>query len=265
MKEVALITIHGMGKVKLKYYEGLEDKLKKSLGDEYWKRIAFENVQYAEILQEPQDALWKAMKKSNKLDYTKLREFFLFGFGDAGSLEYSAYHDKVKYIAVQKKIQETLEKTYKDLGKDKTKPVIIIAQSLGCQVISNYLWDAEKKKYIFTKGNDDPDKQEFFELKSLTNLITTGCNIPLCISGLSNRERFKKPNDNFEWDNYYDRDDALGWPLEQLYTTPGKIVTDHEINAGGLLTSWNPFSHTQYWEDKDVIRPLTKKLLKLLK
>lgn len=265
MKEVALITLHGMGKLKPSYFSDLEDGLKDLLGSD-WTRISFQNVQYAPVLQEPQNKLWRDMISTpdNDIDATKLRQFFLFGFGDAGSLEYSAHNDKIKYLAVQQEIQSALKKAYLDFGQDKTKPVVIVAQSLGCQVISNYLWDAEHKKYIFENTrNTDNNELEFLKLKSLRNLITTGCNIPLFISGISDRKCFRKPNPSFKWDNYYDPDDVLGWPLRQLGKS-FKIVNDHDVNVGGIFTSWNPFSHGKYWSDKDVVRPVANKLMNLL-
>ncbi len=221
MKDIALITIHGMGKVDLNYFSDLEDGLKNRLGRD-WTRISFQNVQYAPILQKPQNQLWRDIIRTpdNDIDATKLRQFFLYGFGDAGSLEYSAHNDEVKYIEVQENIQKALNNAYSELGRDNSKSVVIIAHSLGCQVISNYLWDAQNNKYIFknTGGNDSPEL-DFLRLKSLINLVTTGCNIPLFISGISDRQCFNKPNDQFKWDNwdnYYDPDDVLGWPLRQL-------------------------------------------------
>lgn len=265
MKDIALITLHGMGKVKPRYFEDLEDGLKKYLGNE-WSRVSFQNVQYAPIMQAPQNKLWDDMisTRSNDLDSTKLRKFFLYGFGDAASLEFSAHNDEKIYIAVEKKIQLALKKAFIELGKDKSKPVIIIAQSLGCQVISNYLWDAEHDKHIFKKTKGKVTNElEFLRLKSLNNLITTGCNIPLFISGISDRKSFTKPNKKFKWDNYYDPDDVLGWPLKQLGTSY-KIVNDHDVNVGGIFSSWNPASHGKYWSDKDIIRPLSNKIINLL-
>ena len=133
MKEVALITLHGMGKVKPDYYDELEKELKKELGSE-WTKVSFQNVQYAPILQQPEDELWQAMmsEPSNDLDATRLRQFFLYGFGDAGSLEHSSHRRKDKYLAVQKEIFKTLEHAYLDIGENENRPVIIIAQSLGC-------------------------------------------------------------------------------------------------------------------------------------
>lgn len=257
MKEVALITLHGMGKVKPSYYSELEEMLKKQLGNK-WTKVSFQNVQYAPILQQPEDELWASMiaTPENELDGTKLRQFFLFGFGDAGSLEHSAQTDKKQYIEVQKEIQKSLDHALLDFNGDGTKPVVIIAQSLGCQVISNYLWDAQHGNNIFLESPPDESQQSKFRaLNSLTNLITTGCNIPLFIAGLTDRKCFAKPNDSFVWDNFYDPDDVLGWPLKQLGVTYG-IVRDHPINSGSLLSSWNLASHGGYWSDKDVISPL---------
>ena len=257
MKEVALITLHGMGKTKTSYYSELEEKLKSRLGDK-WTKVSFQNVQYAPILQEPEDKLWDDMIKTteNELDGIKLRQFFLYGFGDAGSLEHSAQTDKIQYIEVQKEIQTALDKALLDFNGDTTKPVIIIAHSLGCQVISNYIWDAQHGNNIFSESPPDESEQSKFRaLKSLSNLITTGCNIPLFIAGLPDRKCFAKPNDSFAWDNFYDPDDVLGWPLRQLGTTYN-IVRDQPINSGGMLSSWNIASHGGYWSDAAVVLPL---------
>jgi hypothetical protein len=59
----------------------------------------------------------------------------------------------------------------------------------------------------------------------------------------------------FQWDNYYDPDDVLGWPLSQL----GEVFTeikDHHINVGDILTSWSPALRTRYWSDRDVLGSL---------
>ncbi len=260
MADVALITLHGMGKVKKDYYEDLLNGLRKRLGDDF-ERVSFLPVQYAPLLQAPQRNLWDRMEavEENDLDATKLRQFFLYGFGDAGSLEHSAHRDGMKYRAVQNAVRDMLEEAYRDLGNDRSKPVVIVAQSLGCQVISNYLWDARGAKpcdqSIFSDMTDvDEDLLKFLKLNSLKHLVTTGCNIPLFVSGLDTVECFNKPDD-FRWDNYYDADDVLGWPLAQL-GEGFETINDHPINAGGWITSWNTFSHVKYWSDDDVLDPI---------
>ena len=84
------------------------------------------------------------------------------------------------------------------------------------------------------------------------------------VGGLDPIEAVPKPNDNFRWDNFFDRDDVLGWPLSPLSESYDQLVKDHEINAGGIFSSWNPWSHGKYWTDKQVIKPLIKELRQYL-
>ena len=75
--------------------------------------------------------------------------------------------------------------------------------------------------------------------------MTTGCNIPLFVAAHDPVVPIDPPATGFEWHNYYDPDDVLGWPLAGLGDDYGRLVTDHPINAGGsvldwFLKSWNP-------------------------
>jgi hypothetical protein len=68
------------------------------------------------------------------------------------------------------------------------------------------------------------------------------------------------------WDNYYDPDDVLGWPVKQLdpHGQTYDWVQDHAISAGNFLTGWNPASHLGYWTDKDVLNPMVRSIRTLL-
>ena len=214
--------------------------------------------------------LWDEMigNSQNHLDARIIRKSLLCSFGDATSLEHSLHKDKETYLAVQKEIQDKLAAVLEDFQNDGGKPIVIIAQSLGCQVISNYIWDAKNYINIFEDTGStnlvskDDGRQNFMKLKSLKCLITTGCNIPIFVSGIKERE-FEKPNEEFEWFNFYGPDDALGWPSKQLGKSY-RFVKDRPINAGRSLTSWNIFSHIKYWSDEDVIKPLADLVKKYL-
>ncbi len=262
-KNLAILTLHGMGDYKPTYFQELQDELIERLGDD-WYKIAFEPIQYQPILQNNQNDIWQRMNRF-PLDGSMLRRFLLFGFSDAGSLEYSARSNvSDQYIKVQKEIMNALDQVYVQL--EGNKPVIIIAQSLGCQVISNYLWDANKNLGIFNGFETEATEslKTFRRLKSCVHLVTTGCNIPMFVGGLDPILAISKPSESFTWDNYFDRDDVLGWPLTPLSESYQKLVTDHEINAGGIFSSWTPWSHGKYWTDKDVIRPLVNEIRKYL-
>lgn len=73
-----------------------------------------------------------------------------------------------------------------------------------------------------------------------------------------------------EWHSVYDKDDVLGWPLAKVYGPrddgkAGPTVIHHEIDVGGLTTSWNPMCHGEYWTDRDFTGPVADLLARLVK
>lgn len=282
-KEIALITIHGMGEIKKDnqaYYLPLKEGLKKKFKED-WDKIHFEPIQYQPEFQVNQEFVWNKMQQGEgyHLYWNKLREFVLFGFGDAGALEHSRTHNPQLYLDIQLLIKDAFVNCYNALG-DTSKPVIVFANSLGCQVISNYFWDSQHKKGLFKNHTANSELDEYVKGCTCNRLITTGCNIPLFVAGLDTIECFKPLNQNFKWYNYFDGDDILGWPLSTLSSKGNgrerqsnsknpihrfeDIVIDQEINVGKFYTSWNPFSHESYWEDKDVITMVASHILRAL-
>ncbi|MCK5274833.1 MAG: hypothetical protein KAR37_09320 [Alphaproteobacteria bacterium] len=268
-KKVALLSLHGMGDTPLDYHETLSSGISNRLGDAAWSQIHFGSIFYQNILQPHQDALFERVR--SKIDYKKMRKYLLSGFSDAGGLEYSRQTPDSAYEQSQERIFEALGNAFVALGNT-PGPVVFIAQSLGCQVLSNYIWDADRHADrpdgIWRHDHDDlaPENLEFRKLKSLRVLVTTGCNIPIFVGGLPYDEiiPFQRPNDLFVWENYYDEDDVLGWPLQDLSPGYETLVKDIQVNSGGLFTSWNPLSHEEYWGDEDVQIPLTGHLQSLL-
>lgn len=96
--------------------------------------------------------------------------------------------------------------------------------------------------------------------------MTTGCNIPLVVSGLTTVVPIDRPNEQFRWLNFYDKDDPLGWPLEPLYsyTDTSAKPEDVVVNVGNLLTSWNPLSHSAYWTSASFVQPAAQLVTELL-
>ncbi len=269
-KKIAFLTLHGMGSTARDYYEELRDDLIPMVGTNAWNAdVHFDHIYYQDILQEPQIEYFDQVR--DDVDSRKLRKFLLYGFSDAGGLEYSRTIPDSAYGKVQERIFEKLGQAFAAV-ESPDAPVVIIAQSLGCQVLSNYIWDAMRDPApdygIWKNGHNgltDPDIN-FRRLQTLRVLVTTGCNIPIFIAGLPREQRIPidRPNDNFVWENYYDEDDALGWPLQALSDGYNALVRDAEVNVGNIFTSWNPLSHTGYWTDKDVQRPLAAHLESLL-
>ncbi|MBW4514751.1 MAG: hypothetical protein KME11_05950 [Timaviella obliquedivisa GSE-PSE-MK23-08B] len=262
MSKVAVVTIHGMGNTPETYADELRNNLQAALAPE-WNQISFQSVYYQTLLQGNQSRVFENMKRhiSGKL----LREFLLYGFSDAASLESSRGEAKGAYAQAQMQVISALRQVYAELEGQPAK-VVIIAQSLGGQVLSNYIWDAQHPgrsgvwRNIAGYVNVDTHEQSFLELKSLYRLFTTGCNIPIFVAGHGNIQPIAPPTPDFRWFNFYDADDVLGWPLQPLSAAYEQLVEDIPVNAGrsvqGWLTSWNPLSHGNYWSDRGFLEAL---------
>ncbi len=273
-KSLAVIAIHGMGDTAEDFADDLESRLEDRLGQQMFAQVHFDTVYFQGILQKNQNAMFRAMRR-REIDYIKLRKFLLFGFSDAAGLERNTTLDGSPYHQAQQQILDTLERSASKLGSYK-KPVIFIAHSLGCHVLSNYIWDAQSssaRQGVWknsTAGQSAADK--FRRLKTLRGLFTTGCNIPIFLAGFprENIQPVKTSSGgyNFKWRNYYDQDDVLGWPLQPLSPAYRQaIYRDEEINADGgflgkITRGWNPLSHNGYWTDRDFLKPLAAEIQK---
>ncbi len=275
--KIAVLAIHGMGVRKENFADKIEKKLRKEVGDEKWGNVYFNSIYYQDFLQDNQDALFREMKKV-EIDWISTRKFFLYSFSDAVTLERKPHKDGSPYEKAQKIIMEALNKSLSELESPDC-PVFLIAHSLGCQVISNYIWDSQQSKPgqgVWKKAKKlNNKKDDFKRLKTLKKLYTTGCNIPLFIGGYSKKDIYPIETSangySIEWNNFYDRDDPLGWPLKPINPSYKKSVKkDIEINVGGglfgtIFKSWNLFSHTEYWKDREFIDFVARDIVNELK
>ena len=266
-KDLLLLTSHGMGETDRNYWRGLDSSLTKLIKPATWNRIQFQPIYYQDVVQQNQYDVWARTLLEHKLDWQLLRRFMLFGFSDAATLEHHSDNPESPYVIAQRVIRDTLRQGLASM-RSASAPVAIVAQSLGGQVISNYIWDSQRDEGIW-KHEPLPDltpaENKFLRLGTLRLMLTTGCNIPFFVSGLKKIEPITKPTPDFRWSNYFDKDDILGWPLRPLSPGYRKIVNeDVQINSGSIFTGWNPASHTGYWTDKDFTKPAAQKLVALL-
>ncbi|MBZ9613322.1 hypothetical protein [Rheinheimera maricola] len=276
MKSVALVTIHGMGETQPDYAEKLFTQLQKSLAADA-TQLYCGTVFYQDLLLYNEQRVWQAV--GHRLRWSKLRRFMLFGFADAAALEHRKEQPHSLYHYSQLKIARALYLAKQQLTAD--GKLLLLAHSLGCHVLSCYLWDAQQaragvkpaagiwqdiKRYQAGISGDSPLTEQdiaFLRGDRLQALLTTGCNIPIFVAAHAMEQviPFNKPNSDFIWHNYYDKDDVLGWPLGDLSTGYAALVKDIAINAnssvwGWLAASWNPLSHNQYWQDKNIVSTL---------
>jgi len=265
-KQLSIITIHGMGDTDRDYNQSLVQWLKQEIGTQRWDNdIHVESVFYQDLLQGNQEDYWHRINQKYHLRWDFLRRFMLYKFSDGASIEHSLHADMSLYLGVHRTISTAFDNSLNALG-DADKPVIIIGHSLGCEQISNYIWDAERDLRFFS--NDDwetPAQRDFRRLKSCKLFVSTGCNIPIFRVGMSQPRRFSAPNDAFKWHNYFDVHDILGYPLKDMYRHDDtRWIEDRSIRVSGWFKRWTPLSHGQYWESRNVIKPIAQEIKRLL-
>ena len=161
-----------------------------------------------------------------------------------------------------------------------TAPLCVVSISLGTVIASNYYYDLQndkpKKRLIPNEVRDQIGNNPLEKGETLALFYTLGS--PIALWSLR-YENFGTPIDvpsknlethhkgvKGEWVNLYDEDDIIGYPLKSLNAEYRKrIKADITTNVGGILTSWNPASHLEYWTDSDVIQTVVKGLVKVWK
>jgi pimeloyl-ACP methyl ester carboxylesterase len=258
--EVGVLIVHGMGSQEEGFADGMIDKLNDRLGDRAGN-VRFEQVLWAPVLSGREDNVWNVLSAQNKLDWVELRRFFLNAFGDASAYRYVPDEPDSIYFRIHDKVRDGLAALRAQLGGD-SKTLIVCAHSLGAVIMSNYIWDRQQGKDAARYG-----ETPFGQMESLAGLITFGSNIPLFVLAYDPIECITFPPSTLSaelkakanWLNLYDKDDILGWPLKELSPAfTQAVMEDREINVGGIFTSWNPLSHSEYWTDGNFIGPVAE-------
>lgn len=258
-----IVTIPGIGSKEPNYSAGL----KKDLRAHFFNTPLYDQFEIIEALpffekkiDENQQALFERLGKKNNLGgIMSPRKFVLEAFGDGVTYEHAADSKDSAYRKAHEHLAAIFSNVQKKMLANPGSKLVVVASSLGAHMFSNHLYDVQHEKGIFM-GQAATDQEK---LENLSHLATIGCNIPLFLSGLTEEQivAIRKPNNpDFTWDNYFDPDDVLGWPLKQLSDSYSKLVVDHEINTGMYVGS-----HLRYWDDNEFTVPFARKCLKLFK
>src|SRR5262245_28328237 len=260
--EIGILVIHGIGIQNKNFVDGLIDEMNGRLhdlgilpGTFAWK-AAF----WADLLTPNEEELWKKMSTGYDLDWGTVRKFIINVLADALAYQRDPGEEEDMYRRIHTRFRQDLADLRNSLG-GQDKPLIILAHSLGSVIVSNYIWDEQRKnKYCIGR---DP----FERMETLASLVTFGSNIPLFTLALPDPKSIDFPPAQLpanlkkvaKWLNFFDPDDVLGYPLKPLSQSYGNTVSkDVEINSGSLFASWNPISHTEYWTDDDFTKPVAE-------
>jgi hypothetical protein len=253
--QLVYIAIHGIGDQTADFADDLKGKLKVEMKRRGMRRFGFHFAYYQDLIQQQQDELWER-EAATDIGLKRTRQFGLKYFGDALSYQYRSEGRDSLYRKVHERLRQTIADANEDLNEGGA--IVILAQSFGCHVLSNYIWDMQHGVGIWERGKPRPVDR----LGNVKLLITTGCNIPLFVSGLDKIEAFEKPNSEFSWLNFYDRRDPLGWPLKPL-SSDFENAYDNVVTADVPVGVGLPVkSHMNYWRKRRMIWQIGQASLK---
>jgi len=268
--KLGVLIVHGMGSQPENFADGIIEKLEDKISDYGLNDndICWEPVYWAPILSRREAQLWRDISTKNDLHWVDLRKFVINAIGDAIAYQIIPGETNSTYYKIHDIVYESIVNLKAKLGNN-DKPIIVIAHSIGSVIMSDYIWDRQKKR--------DPGRYgytSFERMETLAGFITFGSPIPLYTLAYDPVESIKFPPDTLpahlrekaKWLNFFDVDDVLGWPLKTLSKSYDSCVSeDNEINVGGILTSWNPQCHSKYWKNDDFIEPVAQYISDILK
>lgn len=240
--KLGVLIIHGIGSQDATFADKMILKLRKELVDP--DAVKIRTIHWAPLVEKQSQALWKRLC-TRKLGWKMARKFFINTLGDA-----TAYNNAV-YVKVHDYIEESMLRLQRDLEFDESIPVLVIAHSLGCAMISDYIWDRQHHK--------NPDHDRY--VSNVQAMVTFGCNIPVFALSCDPIEAIHFP---YTWINLYDKDDILGYPLKPLSKSYDRAVSkDVQVNVGSVWAFWNPLSHNYYWTDRSVLKRISSLMNRL--
>ena len=277
-QKIAVAIIHGVGAQNAKFAEPMAEEITERFAKQLPKTV--ENpkgelvivpIHWAPVLQTAQTRLWRKVNQNSNLDWTRLRRYMIDFVGDAIAYQPSP-REKTKYDAIHARVAKSLNTLANEAGPK--APLCVIAHSLGTVVASNYFYDLtvpRARKLLPTAVKREMGQSALERGDTLTWFHTLGSPLALWSLRYANfgtpitvpSAKLVKHHPTIKggWINFYDNDDVIAYPLKSINDAHRKAIKeDREINVGGILSSWNPMSHNQYWTDNDVTKPIAKNL-----
>ncbi|WP_164667926.1 chemotaxis protein [Virgibacillus doumboii] len=276
-QKIAVLVLHGAGTPDRsfadKMIERISKRFVKATGVER-AELEFEPVFWSAVFEGEQEELWGNLQRDADLDFVRLRRFVIEFLSDAVAYQPTntggQNYDKV-HTLVAKSIRKLKERA------GHKAPLCVISHSLGSVVASNYFYDLQfRRENIGVETRKCTNQTPIEQCETLALFYTLGSPMalwsmryidfgsPIAVPAPGVERLY--PGISGEWLNFYDKDDVLAYPLKGLNDAYNRAVTkDVGVNAGGLLTSWNPLSHMKYDTDDAVIESIVYGLVNVWK
>ena len=295
-RHAAVLFVHGINVSTQDYAERTIQRIRNKLPKALRPHVTFSAAFWADIVRPHQRAFFEKARNAADLRQTLSRRLALEGLGDAAAYQKTPKRFDAPYFRIQKKVREAIEAL--DTPGDPGRPLIVIGHSLGCHILSSFIWDVNTiKQYTAEElAAQDPLTREFHakltggspfcRLDTLAGIVTLGSNMPLFtftferqdvtpitkarpgkIPAFPGRALTGEQSRKAQWLNFYSRNDLLAYPLKPLYDLPPDydVLSDIHVRSEGWLKSpaflspLNAFAaHTGYEKNATVVRSTAK-------
>jgi hypothetical protein len=274
-RHVAIVFVHGILANELDFAAKMETKLRALLPAGLQDFVHFRSVFWSGTVREHQRDYFGRARSTGRMGHNRLRRYVIEGLGDAAAYQKTRHRQNSVYYEVQDSISAKI-KSLDRPGRENC-PLIFIGHSLGCHVISSYLWDLNKLNQR-TAGDidgEDPEAQAlwrslhdatpFRRLKIIAGIVTLGCNMPMftftfgpdavypITSAVKEANgRMLAPafpgsalpaalREKARWLNFYSSHDLLGFPLKALNDEYRNAEKIHDIQVSSEAPWFIPY------------------------
>lgn len=297
-KPVAVVFVHGIQTLEPGYEKPMQDAIRKRLPERLRDLVSFEPVFWAGRVRTRQKQYLDEVAQQGLFRDGRFRRLVVQGLGDAAAYQKTKSYKNSAYYEIQSDVRSVLEKL--DAQGLPDRPLIFITHSLGCHIVSSFIWDVNTIKNWDAARIARADEQEqafanylkggspFRRLDTAAGLVMMGSNMPLftftfgpdrimpITAARSTADTVAFPGAGLDpatlgrvrWDNYYSRNDLLGYPLKPLNTAYARepLLHDVEVASEGwwgrgvstvapkVATAFTYRAHTGYWTNRRVVR-----------
>ncbi len=264
---VAIVFVHGIHTFAPGYHARMQTAIEARLPKRLRNDVTFRSVFWAGRVRQRQKEYLDAVEKKNLFAVTPYRSLVIQGLGDAAAYQKTKSYKNSCYYEIQSDVRSVLESL--DGDNLPNRPLIFVGHSLGCHIISSFIWDVNTIKNwndarLAQEGDDIREFADYLRngspfrrLDTLAGLVMMGSNMPLFTftfgpSRIMPITASRDPNEvpafpgkgldadmqsRARWLNYYSRNDLLGYPLKPLndaYASEPRLH-DIEVASEGLL------------------------------
>ena len=186
---VAIVFVHGIHTFAPGYHAEMQAAIEARLPKQLRESVTFRSVFWAARVRERQKEYLDAVTAKNLFKVTPYRSLVVQGLGDAAAYQKTKSFRNSCYYEIQSDVRSVLEGL--DSENLPNRPLIFVGHSLGCHIISSFIWDVNTIKNwddarLAQEGEEIREFADYLKngspfrrLDTLAGLVMMGSNMPL--------------------------------------------------------------------------------------